>query len=222
MEDFNECKFSTPISDKDFLIFKEYFKELIVNETINKFNKSFEKIEKDRRLYRFYLKHKIPNSKGSKTLTVIAMNPSTANENEPDPTIDNLEKYFKKNHEEYSDFELFNLFPIRVPDSDYLKYLLKDNYFEYEKRKNDEYVRKHISETKNDVLLAWGKDYNKDVKKKIWWNDLSKMKLFVGSLNNDNSPTTFSSRSYNNKMDKNRKLKEVIINRETQNIEYKK
>ena len=216
METKNECIFSDPMTNKEIL----EFKKILINNFIEKFNKSFEKIENDKRLFRFYLKHKIENSKGNKILTVIAMNPSKAKEDENDDTISNLESHLMKNHEEYSEFVIYNLFPIRIPDSEYLKLLVNETDFQTELQKNDEYIKKHINETDNDILLAWGKEYHKKATKKIWWNDLNKKKLLVGSLNENNSPKSFSSLSYN-KMDKNKKLEEVIINFQTQKLEYK-
>ena len=216
METKNECIFSDPMTNKEI----SEFKEILSNNFIEKFNKSFEEIEKDKRLFRFYLKHKIQNSKGNKILTVIAMNPSKAKEDENDDTISNIENHLMKNHEEYSEFIIYNLFPIRIPNSEYLKLLVNESNFKTELQKNDEYIKKHINETSNDILLAWGSDYHKDAMKRPWLNDLSKKNIFVGSLNSNSSPITFSPLSYN-KMDKTKKLKEVIINKKTQKLEYK-
>ena len=215
----NECLFSKPITDRDFIKFKENLINKINEDTIKRLNNTFEKIEKDKRLFRYYLKHIIKDSKGTKALTVIAMNPSTANENETDPTIENIEEYLKNNHKDYKEFIIFNIFPIRIPESEYLQYFIdiyKDEY-----QINDKYITEHIEKTNNDILLAWGSEYHKYANVKLWWNELTKKNIYVGSLNKDYSPKSFSSRSYNT-MEKNSKLKKVIINSKKNKLEYLK
>jgi hypothetical protein len=201
----NECCFSEETMDGKPEYEKSIAKTSKKGETYN--GKFY-----DKRLHRFYLLHKF-NDKGLKTITVILMNPSFADENGLDGTLNNVRKLLSEKYSNlYSAFEVLNVFPIRMPKSSELEQLMKkyDVDGKYDK-KNKEIIKQHFDKTDNDILLAWGSDYHENAQWIIEILKNKQNKLFVYYLNDKGSPRHFSPRNFNKIVNEDKKLREVEI-----------
>lgn len=185
----NECIFSIT----ETIIGKEEYKEYTAFD-----NKA---------LHRFCLRHTL-NSKNNKTITVILMNPSYADENKLDFTLSNVKGFLSEKYPQYSAFEVLNIFSIRMPKSGDLKQLVQ----KYGNKENCKFIREYLDKNSNDILLAWGNQYHKDA---LWiLNELKNCsnKLFVYGLNKNGSPRHFSPLVFNKiKNKEDLKLCEVKI-----------
>lgn len=98
--------------------------------------------------YRFAL-----GSLSEKVLFVLGVNPSTADDKEPDPTMKQV-MYFAKKHG-YTSFVMFNLYPLRQTDPK----ALPEQPDEQMVDKNVEIIFDIISKQVNvDIWAAWGGD----------------------------------------------------------------
>lgn len=160
----------------------------------NRINKEPYKNFYDKHLFRYSLKCK--TNKTGKSITVILMNPSYADEYGLDSTLCNVRKFLEKNTN-FSEFEVLNVFPIRTPNSKNLPKLM-NNYPEIQE-KNNQYIRKILSNSK-DVLIAWGEKYHN---KATWIFEFLKGKnVYTYSVNKDGTPKHFAPQAYNS-ADKN-------------------
>ena len=86
-----------------------------------------------------------------KTLFVFGINPSTADDKEPDPTIRKVMGFAEENG--YTSFVMFNLYPQRATDPNDLPQEASKEIIQ----KNIEIISKLISQqVTSDILLAWG------------------------------------------------------------------
>lgn len=173
---------------------------------------SFHKEFYDNSLCRYYLRHEF-NSEKHKTITVIMRNPSYADETGLDATLNNLKNFLITNYSEnFSAFEVLNLFPIRTSKSDDLENMLNTHDKQCKHRKKNEEIIKDCINKSSHILLAWGSKYHKHAIRTIF-PILKGKKLFVYGLNKDGSPKLFipfvSIIKKPNKKDKI--LREVII-----------
>lgn len=100
--------------------------------------------------YRFVL-----GSISAKTLCVFGINPSTADDKNPDPTIKRVMGFVERNG--YTSFVMFNLYPKRATDPHDLPTVADEVAIQ----KNIEIISKIVSQIieqqkQCDVLLAWG------------------------------------------------------------------
>lgn len=104
---------------------------------------------------------------------VIGLNPSTANADKNDPTINNLIKILSKHS--YGGFYMMNCFPIISPHPEIVKIYLEDNTgnTDIEQWKNDRYLESVFNHECNEVIFAWGNF--KIVKKSGRENELIEM-----------------------------------------------
>ena len=143
----------------------------------------------DNHLFRYSLKCKI--KKKGKSITVILMNPSYADEYGLDSTLCNTRDFLEKNTD-FSEFEVLNIFPIRTPNSKHLLSLMTKNS-EIQKE-NDKYIKEVLSKS-NDVLIAWGGKYHH---KATWIFEFLKGKnVYTYSVNKDYTPRHFAPQAYN-------------------------
>ncbi len=96
----------------------------------------------------------------------IGLNPSTANENENDPTIRSVGRISK--HNGYGGFYMMNCFPIVSPDPTILKDFWQSSnpYTQYQDMVNRSKL-KDVAKVCKDVVFAWGsfsvvKEVNRD------------------------------------------------------------
>lgn len=174
------------------VLYSCYFKDGVFMD------KEYEKYDNfdDKHLFRYSLKGSFGDRKG-KSIVVILMNPSFADEYKLDKTLGNVET-FLKGCKEYSEFEVLNIFPIRTPNSKDIKKKM-EKYKKYQ-TENNEYIKK-ILENSTDILVAWGSKYHKDA---TWVFKLLKDKNVwtYTSPNKDGSPRHFSPYAYNRIADK--------------------
>lgn len=93
---------------------------------------------------------------GNKTLFVVGLNPSTANEEKPDLTLSKVMGFASKNN--YDGFVMLNLYPKRETDPS-----------ELPKNENDEILEQNYSEIKSlleefknfDILASWGENISR-------------------------------------------------------------
>ena len=159
----------------------------------------------DKHLFRKSLLCKVNENK-EKSVFVILMNPSYADESGLDRTLKNvylfLEDEINKNqkNKKYSQFEVLNIFPIRMAKSDCLPCLLKRyDANGYYRRKNLEFINKRLSSEKDwDIIIAWGKDYHLSEEAQFICNILkNRENVYAYNINNDYSPSHFASQVYN-------------------------
>jgi len=164
----------------------------------------------DKHLFRKSLLCQLDETQG-KSVFVILMNPSYADESGLDGTISNVYKFLKdkinpkkRNNEKYSQFEILNIFPIRMAQSSCLPCLLerydKDRTF---CKENTEYIEERLNtEPEWDVIVAWGKDYHLYKEAQNICELLENRKnIYAYNLNGKNkyhTPSHFSSQVYNN------------------------
>ena len=115
----------------------------------------------------------------------IGLNPSTANETEPDPTITRVVNFASRWG--YGGVYMLNCFPLVTEDPEYLEmYLYQNNPF-YTESENFERL-KHYGSISDKVIFAWGAF--KIVKYREW--DKKIIKLFPEAqalvINKDGSP----------------------------------
>lgn len=197
---------------------KRYKCEFIENKFINEKSKDFkgycdfsgkcnkEPIKKfyNNHLFRLSLKCKIQDK--GESITVILMNPSYADEYNLDCTLYNVREYLT--NKGFSDFEVLNIFPIRMPNSDKLTELMNKYDAKGEIQElNQKYIESVLKKS-NKVLVAWGGKYHAKAK---WMFDLLKDKeLLAYGINSSNySPMHFASQVYNK--NKSNPLKMVKI-----------
>lgn len=101
----------------------------------------------DKENYRYVLQQN-----GKKTLVVLGVNPSTANDEKTDPTIDTVLRIVRDN-KGYDSFAMINLYPKRTPKVSNLP--SEKEFNANEMKKNCEYIRELVKNNK-DVLLAFG------------------------------------------------------------------
>jgi len=197
MENYS-CKFieNEFINDKS-KDYKDYcdFGNIPNKEPIKKFY--------DNHLFRLSLKCKIQDK--GEPITVILMNPSYADQHNLDGTLFNVKEYLASKG--FSEFEVLNVFPIRMPNSDNLSGLMKkyDKNNEYQEL-NKKYIENTLKKSKK-VLVAWGGKYHSKAK---WMFDLLKDKeLLAYGINKHGSPTHFAPQVYNK--NKSNPLKKVKI-----------
>lgn len=182
-----ECKFIDDVTiDETDERYKNYCQDC-EGQNLRKFrNKS---------LFRLSLKC-IINDKGKEKITVILMNPSFADEYGLDATLNNVKTFLsglKKDN--YSEFEVLNIFPIRTPNSKDLLPLLEkyDSKRQY-RNQNEEHIIEALKNS-NKVLVAWGDKYHKEAQ---WiFEYLQEGKIYAYHLNKSGSPTHFSPQTYN-------------------------
>ena len=94
------------------------------------------------------------NNDAKNPLVVIGLNPSTADNKEPDQTMRKVLSYFKNNKNEFDGFVMINLYPLRSPCPEELR---KSGIEKKIHEKNLESIKKHI-ESLNEptILLAFG------------------------------------------------------------------
>lgn len=164
----------------------------------------------DKHLFRKSLVCQLDETQG-KSVFVILMNPSYADESGLDGTLHNVYSFINKinekqkdNNKKYSQFEVLNIFPIRMAQSSCLPCLLerydKDRTF---CKKNIKYIKKRLEDKPEwDVIVAWGKDYH-------LYNEAQKIcellehrdNIYAYNLNGKDkyhTPSHFSSQVYNN------------------------
>ncbi|MCD7879526.1 MAG: DUF1643 domain-containing protein [Candidatus Gastranaerophilales bacterium] len=147
----------------------------------------------DKHLFRKSLKCKL-RGKGTGSIAVITMNPSFADEYGLDETIDNVKKYMKKINK-FSEFEILNVFPLRISKNDDLPKLMKKydpkNIY---KQENDDYIKEVIKKS-DKIFLAWGRKFHNDAR---WiYEYVQDKELYVYNLNQDATPTHFAPQVYN-------------------------
>lgn len=102
-------------------------------------------------LYRFAL-----GKLSKKTLFIFGINPSTANDKEPDPTMKQVMAFADKHG--YTSFMMFNIYPLRETAPD----LLPDRPDLQMVKKNTEIIWDIISkQPQADIWLAWGENIDK-------------------------------------------------------------
>lgn len=151
----NEDKNNFKITDKQ--LEKLYVPDKInTYEEYSKWEKSKHNYTNQPYKYRLYLKvvkKELNIDHSNNILTFILFNPSTANQFDLDPTLQNCLKLLKKNinksNKEYDGIEIFNLYNIRNPKIDNLK-LCDDTC---NKNLYDE-IKNHI--VGENIVLAWG------------------------------------------------------------------
>ena len=196
---------------------KNYDNQDIRNNTLTKFF--------DKHLFRLVLTCEL-NNENNKTISIILMNPSYADYYGLDDTILNVKKFIEKINNKnnpdfkYSSFDVLNVFPIRIANSNCLPDLLKKYDFNRDYRnKNFEYIKTKIKQG-CDYILAWGADYHKteeaqNILKEL--NNNKNVRILVYHLNSskgrEGTPSHFTSRVYNKiKNNQGLKLIEVEIN----------
>ncbi len=100
----------------------------------------------ERNTCRFYL-----GTRGSRTLHVIGLNPSTADDQRPDQTITKVMGFAERNG--YDSFLMWNLYPRRTPFPDQLPMRMDRRLVGENLRHLEAFLR---SENTNHVLAAWG------------------------------------------------------------------
>jgi hypothetical protein len=185
-----------------------YVKNTFKRPKNNKANEcKLKKFYNNKYLYRLSLKCSLEcNNKLKKSVFVILMNPSYADYQGLDDTLFNvknfLEKYTDKN---YTDFEVLNIFPIRMSKSELLDDLLKKYKSKDICKRNTEYIINSLKTNKNDVILAWGSDYHKRKEAQAILKFLKEenvgREIYSYRINTSNgrknTPTHFTSRIYN-------------------------
>ena len=156
----------------------------------------------DNHKFRYALEYKLNENQG-KTIAIILMNPSFADNNHLDNTLYNVKKFIENldKNNEYSKFIVLNIFPIRTPNSDRLIETM-DNY-KLQQEKNDNTIFSTLSEVK-DVIVAWGGNYHKVAKNKEWFKKLKSKSIakYAYGINQDGTPKHFSPYAYDyNKID---------------------
>ena len=137
---------------------------------------------------------------GTRPIHVIALNPSTADQNKSDTTITKIRNFSTKNN--YSGFMVYNLYPQRSTSPDNLH----RRYNKGISSCNCKYIFDYISESKQpDVWVAWGqmitkRKYLKDCLRDIV-DSLAPINpnwMSIGSTTKDGHPRHPSRISYNN------------------------
>ncbi|HFR4159492.1 TPA: DUF1643 domain-containing protein [Bacillus cereus] len=104
---------------------------------------------------RYSLEISLDNSRTKKTATIIMMNPSKANQNCSDQTVNKVLNFFKDNSKiPISKVIILNLFPYYENDSKKLVNRIK-SINSNELQENIDVFTKHISES-DFIVLAWG------------------------------------------------------------------
>lgn len=163
---------------------------------------------------RYYYSENLDNQNSNKKITILMFNPSKADINKPDRTINNIYKIIKT-YTDYSKFEIFNIYNIRNenPSCD------KENCI----NKNLKLLTSMLdisSLEDSDILIAWGNllskmdiDYIKNNKK---FNEvLSKKKIYVVALTKTKQPMHLSpqnNRYINKNLIQNKGLKPITWN----------
>lgn len=155
----------------------------------NRMNKEPLRIFNDNHLFRYSLICKIKDV--GKSITVILMNPSYADEYSLDSTLCNVREFLIQ-HTDYSQFEVLNIFPIRTPNNKNLPELM--NKYQKIQDKNNEYIRTVLAKD-NDVLAAWGGKYHSNATLII--NLLKTKNVYAYGINKDGSPRHFAPQAYN-------------------------
>ena len=122
------------------------------------------------------------------------INPAFASSENTDGTIENVYEIAKEN--DYTEFEIINLYSVRMPKLEKVNELINTN----ENEENTLFINNYIEKIKNNILLAYGKKYCliKDEKNsnniKSILNKLSHKnnQLFAARINNDGTPTHLS------------------------------
>lgn len=109
----------------------------------------------------------------------IGLNPSTANEIEPDNTIDSVERISKFNG--YGGFYMMNCFPFVSTDPDALRNYDKTIFGQQQFIVNNRKL-KEIADKCNTLVFAWGnfkvvKDLKRDVELKLMFPDAVALKI---------------------------------------------
>ena len=154
-------------------------------------DKKYELYEKfyDKHLFRYSLKCSL--GKKGKTIVVILMNPSFADEYHLDSTLCNVEKFLKEKTD-YSEFCVLNIFPIRTPNSKDIKKKM-EKYKKYQEE-NNKYII-NILKNSSDILVAWGSKYHSQAK---WiFKFLKNKHVYAYNINKDDSPRHFAPQAYN-------------------------
>lgn len=201
----------------------KYIENVFINEKSNEYKKycAFGKtrsVYKENVIKKFYDKHLFRKSlickisdKGNKSIVVLLMNPSYADKNSLDSTLNNVSKYLEQRG--YAKFEVLNIFPIRMPNSNNVDGLMEkyDKNGDYQKE-NDEYIKSVLGNNKNkNILIAWGSKYHKHAQWVLKFLEVLKNKnLYVYKpLNKDYSPSHFAPQVYN-KYNKNNPNSDII------------
>ena len=162
----------------------------------------------DKNLYRFAL-----GISSNKILFVFGLNPSTADNKDPDQTIKKIMGFAEKNG--YDSFVMFNLYPQRATNPNELDKFPDKNII----RKNERIILNLVSKQKNpNILLAWGdnifvRDYLIDCLTKIYQSLPSQVNWWrIGDLTKKGQPRHPSRIAYQNfqKMDMDAYLREVV------------
>lgn len=203
------------------IFFEDVFMEENTEPYQGKFYKDHKKIRDtiltkfdDRHLFRKSLTCQFDNKIG-KSVFIILMNPSYADNSGLDGTLDNVYKFLtteinpkKLDNEKYSKFEVLNIFPIRMAQSSCLPCLLE----RYDKdrtycQKNTEYIKERLNAKPEwDVIVAWGKDYHLYNETQSICELLKNRKnIYAYNLNgngNYHTPSHFTKQVYNNVKEK--------------------
>lgn len=188
-------------SGKGFLI---YSKETIDNphfiDLKELYDESYKDI-KEKNIFRYFYYENLSNEHKSHA-TIIMMNPAFADSDKPDKTIENIKKFFADyNQNSTSDapkigqFDIINLFPIRMPKSKKLKNFLTKT--ENQTKIYENFVKSYLQEKCNDhiIIAAWGSKYNYRAKKLLKDINLKNVKCYA---KNRYSPKHFGSMAFNN------------------------
>lgn len=127
-----ECIFDGEWNKSDKQINNEYLKKLSVDGTPYK--------------YRVYYKTIWNNVKNPQILSFIMLNPSTATQHTPDPSVKNCINIAKK--EDFDGIEVLNIYSLRHPVFNNIKEIL-------ENKGNPQNINYDFAKLK-DVVLAWG------------------------------------------------------------------
>ena len=209
----------------------EYVENVFINEKSNEYKKycAFGKtrsVDKENLIRKFYDNHLFRKSltcqisdKGE-SIVVVLMNPSFADEKNLDKTLNNVKKYLEQRN--YAKFEVLNIFPIRMPNSNNVADLM--NEYDENRRyqnENNEYIKRVLeNNTNKNVLIAWGSKYHKQAQWLLEFLENQKKNLYVYKpLNKDSSPSHFAPQVYNkyNKDNPNSDIVPIKIRKEKNN-----
>lgn len=167
-------------SKKIYCIFDET-ENLLIDSNAPKYNGkcAFNKVSKakcfvkkfyDNHQFRYLLEYKL-NEKAGKSIAIILMNPSFADNNYLDNTLYNVKTFIENidKKQEFCKFIVLNIFPIRTPNHNNLYQIMKNN--EQQQKINDDKIREVLGNI-NDVVIAWGKEYHKIAIQKDWFKEL--------------------------------------------------
>lgn len=218
----------------------KYIEKVFIDEKSDEYKKycAFGKkrsVTKEKVIKKFYDNHLFRKSLTCKisdkgeSIVVILMNPSYADEDNLDSTLNNVKKYLEQNG--YAKFEVLNIFPIRMPNSKNVDGLMKkyDNKKGDYQKGNDKYIESLLENKENkNILIAWGSKYHKHAQWLLEYPEFSKfskdknLNLWVYRLNADGSPSHFAPQVFNRYGKENREMEKIEIDTEKKCFKYRK